>query len=232
MYGINAYRSNAMYTSLLSANYSSKKNIQTNSTSDLLALMKKADLVRSKDYQKNMINEYKKAFSGSDVGTYESEKKLSSDAANLSKSASVLASASKADFEDKDKLLSNVKNFVEDYNTTVDSLQKSESVDALKKGVYMTNTAKAYSSALGRIGLRVGTDNKITLNEDTLKNADTNAVKSLLGGTYSFTSKAADKANQISKAANLKAQVVNYNQEGKFDFGTMLSLSSMFSEKI
>ena len=232
MYGINAYRSNAMYTSLLSSNYSSKKNTQTNSTSDLLALMKKADLVRSKDYQKNMINEYKKAFSGSDVGTYESEKKLSSDAANLSKSASVLASASKADFEDKDKLLSNVKNFVEDYNTTVDSLQKSESVDALKKGVYMTNTAKAYSSALGRIGLRVGTDNKITLNEDTLKNADTNAVKSLLGGTYSFTSKAADKANQISKAANLKAQVVNYNQEGKFDFGTMLSLSSMFSEKI
>ncbi|MGN0603189.1 MAG: hypothetical protein ACI4I2_04355 [Oscillospiraceae bacterium] len=232
MYGINAYRSNAMYTSLLSSNYSSKKNIQTNSTSDLLALMKKADQVRSKDYQKNMINEYKKAFSGSDVGTYESEKKLSSDAANLSKSASVLASASKADFEDKDKLLSNVKNFVEDYNTTVDSLQKSESVDALKKGVYMTNTAKAYSAALGRIGLRVGTDNKITLNEDTLKNADTNAVKSLLGGTYSFTSKAADKANQISKAANLKAQVVNYNQEGKFDFGTMLSLSSMFSEKI
>ncbi|MGN0554033.1 MAG: hypothetical protein ACI4I1_11655 [Oscillospiraceae bacterium] len=232
MYGINAYRSNAMYTSLLSSNYSNKKNTQTNSTSDLLALMKKVDQVRSKDYQKNMINEYKKAFSGSDVGTYESEKKLSSDASNLSKSASVLASASKADFEDKDKLTENVKNFVEDYNTTVDSLQKSESVDALKKGVYMTNTAKAYSASLGRIGLRVGTDNKITLNEDTLKSADTNVVKSLLGGNYSFTSKAADKASQISKAANLKAQVVNYNQEGKFDFSTMFSLSSMFSEKI
>ena len=37
MYGINAYRSNAMYTSLLSSNYSNKKNTQTNSTSDLLA---------------------------------------------------------------------------------------------------------------------------------------------------------------------------------------------------
>ncbi|MGN1136054.1 MAG: hypothetical protein ACI4SF_07530 [Oscillospiraceae bacterium] len=232
MYGINAYTSNAMYTSLLSSNYSNKNNTQTNSTSDLLALMKKVDQVRSKDYQKNMINEYEKAFSGSDVGTYESEKKLSSDASNLSKSASVLASASKADFEDKDKLLSNVKSFVEDYNTTIDSLQKSESVDALKKGLYMTNTAKAYSAALGRIGLRVGTDNKITLNEDTLKNADTNSVKSLLSGNYSFTTKAADKAAQISKAANLKAQVVNYNQEGKFDFGTMFSLSSMFSEKI
>ena len=232
MYGINAYRSNAMYTSLLSGNYNNKKNTQANTTSDLMALMKKADQVRSKDYQKNMINEYKKLFSGSDIGTYESEKKLSSDAANLSKSASVLASASKADYEDKDKLSANVKSFVEDYNTTVDSLQKSESVDALKKGVYMTNTAKAYSAALGRIGLRVGTDNKLTLNEDTLKNADTNAVKSLLGGTYSFTAKAADKAGQISKAANLKAQVVSYNQEGKFDFGTMFSLSSLFSEKI
>ena len=189
-------------------------------------------IIFAKDYQKNMIKEYEKAFSGSNVGTYESEKKLSSDAATLGKSASVLAAASRTDFEDKDKLVSNVKSFVEDYNTTLDSLQNSESVDALKKGVYMTNTAKAYSSALGRIGLRVGSDNKLTLNEDTLKAADTNAVKSLLSGSYSFTAKAADRANQISRAANLKAQVVSYNQEGKFDFGTMLSLSSMFSEKI
>ena len=231
MYGINAYKSNAMYTSLFS-NYNKKNYNQTNSTSDLLALMKKADQVRSKDYQKNMIKEYEKAFSGSNVGTYESEKKLSSDAATLGKSASVLAAASRTDFEDKDKLVSNVKSFVEDYNTTLDSLQNSESVDALKKGVYMTNTAKAYSSALGRIGLRVGSDNKLTLNEDTLKAADTNSVKSLLSGSYSFTAKAADRANQISRAANLKAQVVSYNQEGKFDFGTMLSLNSMFSEKI
>lgn len=74
MYGINAYKSNAMYTSLLSSNYSKKSYSQTNSTSDLLALMKKVDQVRSKDYQKNMIKEYEKAFSGSDVGTYESEK--------------------------------------------------------------------------------------------------------------------------------------------------------------
>lgn len=232
MYGINAYKSNAMYTSLFSSNYNKKNYNQTNSTSDLFALMKKADQVRSKDYQKNMIKEYEKAFSGSNVGTYESEKKLSSDAAALGKSASVLAAASRTDFEDKDKLVSNVKSFVEDYNTTLDSLQNSESVDALKKGVYMTNTAKAYSSALGRIGLRVGSDNKLTLNEDTLKAADTNSVKSLLSGSYSFTAKAADRANQISRAANLKAQVVSYNQEGKFDFGTMLSLNSMFSEKI
>ena len=177
MYGINAYKSNAMYTSLLSSNYNKKNYNQTNSTSDLLALMKKADQIRSKDYQKNMIKEYEKAFSGSDVGTYESEKKLASDAAVLGKSASVLAAASRTDFEDKDKLVSNVKSFVEDYNTVVDSLQKSESVDALKKGVYMTNTAKAYSSALGRIGLRVGSDNKLTLNEETRKAADTNTVK-------------------------------------------------------
>ena len=135
MYGINAYKSNAMYTSLLSSNYSKKSYAQTNSTSDLLALMKKVDQVRSKDYQKNMIKEYEKAFSNSDVGTYESEKKLASDATDLGKSASVLASASKADFEDKDKLVSNVKSFVEDYNSVVDSLQKSESVDEHGKGL-------------------------------------------------------------------------------------------------
>jgi|GEM_PF-5292701 len=231
MYGINAYRANSMYTSLLSSNRN-KANYNANSTSNLMALMKRADQVRSRDYQKNMINEYKKVFEGSEVGTYESEKKLASDSTNLGKSASVLASASKADFEDKDKLVTNVKSFVEDYNATVDSLQKSESVDALRKGVMMTNTAKAYARTLNKIGMRVGTDNKITLDESKLKNADSNLVKSVLGGNYSFASKSADRANQISKAANLKAQVVNYNREGKFDFNTMLSLNSMFSERI
>lgn len=229
MYGIGAYTSNAMYTSLLTSSYNNKSN-QTNSSSDLLALMKKVDQVRSSDYSKSMKTEYEKLFSSDDVGSYDSEKKLSSDASELNKSAAVLASSSKADFEDKDKLVSNVKTFVEDYNTTIDSLQKSGSVDALKKGLYMTNTAKAYSGALGRIGLKVGTDNKLTLNEDTLKAADTNSVKSLLSGNYSFTTKVADKASQISKAANLKAQVVSYNQDG--NYSTLFSISSMFSEKI
>lgn len=229
MYGIGAYTSNAMYTSLLTSSYNNKSN-QTSSSSDLLALMKKVDQVRSSDYSKSMKAEYEKLFSSDDVGSYESEKKLSSDASELNKSAAVLASSSKADFEDKDKLVSNVKTFVEDYNTTIDSLQKSGSVDALKKGLYMTNTAKAYSGALGRIGLKVGTDNKLALNEDTLKAADTNSVKSLLSGNYSFATKAADKASQISKAANLKAQVVSYNQDGNYN--TLFSISSMFSEKI
>ncbi|MCD7731188.1 MAG: hypothetical protein LUI05_06810 [Oscillospiraceae bacterium] len=227
LYGISAYMSNTYYTSLFSN--SNKNSSTTNSTSDLYALMQKVDQVRSVDYQKSMIEEYKKAFSNSDVGTVESELNLSSTAKDLSSSAATLASS---DFSDSESLLDNVQAFVDDYNSVVDSLQKSESVDALRKGLYMTNTAKAYSGALGRIGIKVGSDNKLTIDEETLQSADTRSVKSILSGNYSFTSKVADKASDISRAAGLKAQVVSYTSTGTLDYSTMLSLTSIFSESI
>lgn len=232
LYGINAYMSNSYYSSLLSSGSKKYGNTNTNSTSELYSLMKRADMVRSKSYQKSMREEYKKVFSGNDTGTAESENNLSAAAKKLSSSASALAVSSRTDLNNRDALTEKVQAFTDDYNSTIDALGKSGSVDALKNGVYMTNTAKAYSGALGRIGIKVGSDNKLTLDKEAFKSADANAVKSILSGNYSFTGKTADKASGISKAAGLKAQVVSYTENGTLDYSTMLSLSSMFSERI
>lgn len=232
LYGINAYMSNSYYSSLLSSGSKKYGNTSANSTSELYSLMKRADMVRSKSYQKTMMEEYKKVFSGNDTGTVESENNLSAAAKKLSSSASALAVSGRTELNDRDALAEKVQTFADDYNSTVDALQKSASVDALKNGVYMTNTAKAYSGALGRIGIKVGSDNKLTLDKEAFKSADANAVKSILSGSYSFTGKTADKASGISRAAGLKAQVVSYTENGTLDYSTMLSLSSMFSERI
>ena len=232
LYGINAYMSNSSYTSLLSGGMNSNRGYnsrKTSSTSDLYALMQRVDQVRSADYRKSMIEEYKKVFSGDEIGSGENEEKLSEVSSNLSKSAAALATAN--DFSDKESMIKNVETFVEDYNSTIDALTKSDSVDALKKGLYMTNTTKAYARALSRAGIKLGSDNKLTLNKDQLAEAYDTTLKSILSGNYSFASKVADKASDISKAAALKAQVA-YNKEGNLDYFTRLSLNSMFSEKI
>lgn len=232
LYGINAYMSNTYYSSLLSSASKRYGNTTSNSTSELYSLMKRVDTVRSSSYKKSMTEEYKKVFSGSETGTVESENNLSAAAKKLNGSASALAVSGRTELNNRDALTEKVKAFADDYNSTIDALQKSSSVDALKNGVYMTNTAKAYSGALGRIGIKVGSDNKLTVDEEAFRSADANAVRSILSGSYSFTGKTADKASGISKAAGLKAQVVSYTETGSLDYSTMLSISSMFSERI
>lgn len=231
IYGINAYMSNSLYTSLLSGQNSYGANAKkTNNASDLQALMKRADQVRSVSYRKNMLEEYKKIFSGEDIGSAESEIKLSDTAKSLSFSASALATGSMTDFSDRESLTKKVESFVNDYNGTIDAMQKSNSVDALKKGLYMTNTAKAYSRTLARVGLKLGSDNKLTLDKEKFASAYDSSIKSLFNGSYSFASKVADKASDISRSAALKAQVT-YNSQGNLDYFTKMSLN-MFSEKI
>jgi hypothetical protein len=194
--------------------------------------MKRVDTVRAASHSKDAESALKKLYSSSDdsdTGSVESENNLASAAKQLNSSASALAVSGSSALADTDSLTDSVKTFVDDYNNTVDALQKSNSVDALKQGLYMTNTAKSYSGALKRIGITVGSDNKLTLDEDTFKSADSSAVKSVLNGNYSFASKAATKASKISKAAGLKAQVVSYTQTGSLDYSSLTSLSAFSS---
>lgn len=234
LYGVNAYMSNSYYTSLLSGgNYGSSNKSATaaNSNSDLLSLMQRADQVRSKSYQKEMVEKYRKVFAGEDIGSLESEQNLVDDAKSLNESASALATASLDDISDRSTFKKSVETFIDDYNSTIESLKKSDSVDALRKGMYMTNTTKAYARALSRAGIQVGSDNKLTLNEDNFNEATDGALRSLFNGSYSFASKTADKASDISRSAALKAQLT-YNSQGFLDYATKQSINSMFSELI
>lgn len=306
LYGINAYTSNSIYSPLMSGNSLSSfnKSSKSNSTADLMEIARKAAAVRSPSYKKNMMEEFKKAFSAdsdsSEVGSAESEAKLSSSAKDLNKYASALASNSfnswtnktdavksfvetynseiegladateKSDLgrqstlinttkkysgqleklgvtvgddnklsinedvlkraSDKDARLllsgdysyasklgmsatgisdsakSMVKKFADSYNNTIDGLKKSDSANALSRGVSLVNISKAYSNTLSRIGVTVGSDNRLTVNEDKLSKASEGDLKALFNGSYSYASKVADKSSYISNAAGVRAQ--------------------------
>ena len=207
LYGIGNY---SAYSNLFSGMYSGTGR---NTSANLQELMKKVDEVRSPEYKKNIKSQFEKAKFSSDsseIGTVSSEMKLSEAAKDLKKKSAELSSMSLKDISDKDTLVKKVTAFADSYNAAVDAMGKSDSVDALKSGLSMTNTVKTYSGALSRMGVKVGSDNKLTVDEKTLRAADDRAVASMFGSSYSPVARVADKADAISKAAVNKAQTTAF----------------------
>ncbi|MCH5193697.1 MAG: hypothetical protein J1F11_07025 [Oscillospiraceae bacterium] len=113
-----------------------------------------------------------------------------------------------------DSATSMIEKFVDSYNNTMDSLEKSDSVQALEKGVSLVNTTRAFARTLNRIGISVGSDNRLTVDKDKLAKSSAGDIKSLFDGNYSYAAKVADKAGTISRAASLSAQL-SYNKQGQ-----------------
>ena len=78
----------------------------------------------------------------------------------------------------------------------IEKVGNSDKQGVLQKGVLMVNTGKVYSSALRRAGITVGSDNKLTLNDDLSKVRATD-IKTLFG-TNGFSDKVIQKAGQIN----------------------------------
>lgn len=131
--------------------------------------------------------------------------KIRTEATELKKSAEGLSKndlwKQKNGDYDKDSIASAVKSFVNDYNDVVDQSAKVSSKDVAQQTGYMTSLSNTMSKALSKVGVTVGTDGKMALDEDTLKNADMKDVKSLFSGTYSYASQVANKASAITSAA-------------------------------
>ena len=87
----------------------------------------------------------------------------------------------------------------------------------------MTSMTDTMSKALSKVGVNVGTDGKLTVDEEAFKKADMNSVKSLFAENISYGSQMADKASEISKDAvmnsNLYTQdaAVSNTMTGLFD---------------
>ncbi len=256
LYGINAYTSNSYYTSLLAnrnnsalMNSMSSRNKNSNNLSDMLTnalktdqndlygLAKKVQMLRSPSYQKELIEGFKEYFSGgaasSDEAQSDNAEKLSKSSKTLSEYAGALATGGTALYSDPEKRVSAVKDFVDSYNSTIDDLKSSENMKVLQKGLAMANSSNAYSRTLKRVGISVGSDNKLSLDEGTLKKASENTLYALFAGNYSLAAKIADKASSISRTSALDNQL-SYNAKGQThtDWLNQYFSNSIFSDKV
>ena len=93
-----------------------------------------------------------------------------------------------------------VKSFIEDYNDVIDEAGESNSKEVLRNTVWMIRNTDANKNMLEKIGISIGKGNKMELDEEKLKKADINTLKTIFTGHNSFSNKISMKANSISNA--------------------------------
>ena len=121
----------------------------------------------------------------------------------------------KSDY-DRDAIASAVKNFVDAYNSYVDVSGKADSTSLLRRGVSIVNNTNANSVLLSKSGINIGKDNKLSLDEDTLKKADVNVLKTLFTGVGSLSDTISSKANESYGIAN--SAVFNNNHAASYTY--------------
>ena len=214
MAGISGLSSGINY-SVLFGNSSSN----TSSASDsLLGLdMSAVSSIKNGSYGKLLKNYYKqsKADAKAQVGDTDSKLtdikasadklELKADALNNSKlweSKTVTKDGKQTEeLANSDKALSAVKDFVSSYNKLIDEAGDSETKSVLRKGGWMANMTKENSNLLSQVGIKVGSDDKLTLDENAFKKADVTTLKEMFYGNDSYASKVSAKAAGIGMSA-------------------------------
>jgi len=131
---------------------------------------------------------------------------------------------------DTDAIYSAVSKFVSSYNTLLEGASSSSSKTIQNQAINMANSTKSYEKLLDKIGITIGSNNKLTLDESKFKAADMTTVKTLFNGNSSFAYSASSRASMISASAKSEANKNSlYTSSGKYNnYSTGNLLDSIF----
>ncbi len=126
---------------------------------------------------------------------------------------------------DRDGIKNAVKSFVTDYNNLLTASSKVDS-NIMASGVSssissLMKQTKSNEAALNAIGISIGKDNKLVLDEEKLGSADISAISSLFKGSNSYGNSVSTKASEIARQANTTAfnatrTSSSYSQGGRY----------------
>lgn len=127
---------------------------------------------------------------------------------------------------DTKAIVSAVKDFANDYNKVIDQASKVNSKEVATDTKFMTGMTDTFSKILGKIGVNVGDDGKMTVDEEALGKADMATVKSVFAGNATYGSQIADKAAAISKDTEMSTGIYNG------DASVSSALTSLYNQLI
>ena len=179
------------------------------------------NMIRSGSYGKLMKAYYNKKEAEKSASNQESRQSMtlmSGAAGSMAKSAQALMKSSlweKKEIKEKNEngeevtkndydwnaITKAVKNFISDYNKTVEQAGESGVKGVLRNASWMTKTTSLTENLLSKAGISITSGNKLELDEDELKNANISDLKSLFTGVNSYASKMYAKGNSIMNAA-------------------------------
>lgn len=132
---------------------------------------------------------------------------------------------------DTDAIYSAVKKFADSYNSLLDSASSSSSNTVKNQAANMVKNTKTYEKLLGKVGITIGSNNKLSVDEKAFKAADMSTVKTLFNGNSSFAYSTSSRASMINFSAASEAnKTKTYTNTGKYnsDYTTGSMMDSIF----
>jgi len=158
-----------------------------------------------------------------DSGSADSKVTLSNMKSAASKLSSTMADLKTMDFdsaEDED-LVSKVKEYVTNYNSTINSAKNLNSYGMLQTSVWMKEQTDTAEGLLNNVGITIGDNNTLSLNEETLKSASKADLKTLFNGSSSYGARVASQAsalvNQATSQIALNSGTTTYTSSGLYN---------------
>ncbi len=199
LFGTSGSTSTDMYSTL----FGSSSN--TSGASSLSSSLGDYNLIRSGAYKKLQQAYYSKVAKDSDSdvetikgsGTTDSKANLSTLKSAAGKLKSSAQTLQKKDYSKTEDALEDVKSFISDYNSTLNATKKLNSYSILQTGVWATEAMGASESTLEKLGITIGEDNTLKLDEEKFKSADVSSLKALFSGSGSLADRISAKASSL-----------------------------------
>lgn len=129
---------------------------------------------------------------------------------------------------DVDAIYKSVKSFADNYNNVLEAADKSKDSKVQNSVIGMINYTKMESNMLGKLGITIGSDYQMSIDEETFKKSDMSVAKSMFNGTGSYAYTIGTKSAMTNSYADMEAERANtYNQYGSY--GNTYSAGSIYN---
>lgn len=116
-----------------------------------------------------------------------------------------------------DKIYKQLKSFVSSYNSVIKRGAEAESNATLRNTLLLTKVTANNSKKLEEVGITVGGDNLLSIDEETVKSADILKLRQLFSGVGSYVDSVDSIAGNIENAINADTnKQSNYTSSGAY----------------
>lgn len=198
---------NGVYTKMLKSYYA-KQAASTDKTS---SATKKTS---SDDYLNTITDKLSK------LQTSTSDEALSSIKSGADKMKKAADAVTSLDYDKTsgDAVYSKVKDLVNTYNSLVSQTGKSDLVSISQSRTWMVNDTKAHEAQWNKIGITIGEDQTLSIDEKKFKEASTSDIKNFLSGTSGYAARLSTKAAGFYQLASNQLTLSTgsslYNKKG------------------
>lgn len=118
---------------------------------------------------------------------------------------------------DYDKIYSKLSDFVKSYNSVLEGATESDSQTVLRNALSMTNTVDTNRKSLDSIGIKINSDNTLSIDKDALMKGNMDTAKYLFSGTSNLTRQLDTlSTNVASQAASDVYSLGGYTSTGAY----------------